>query len=152
MQEEVLSLSTEPSPSSEVISFDWSNLIEFCLHSSVPFQIVVNVIARRILRTIIDEGDSISILSSTAWKALGSLQLVLATDQILAFNRRPTSPLGILPHLPNTLGRKTVCIDVMVVQGPLNFNLLLGHDYVYAMKSIVSTLLELCIFPMMGRW
>ena len=36
MQEEVLSLSTGPSPSSEVISFDWSNLIEYSLHLSVP--------------------------------------------------------------------------------------------------------------------
>ena len=85
-QEEVLSVLTEPSPSSEAISFDLSNLTESHLHLSVPFQIVVNVTARRILRTIVDEGASVSILSSTAWKALGSPQLVLATDQILAFN------------------------------------------------------------------
>ena len=36
-QEEILSLSIEPSPSSEVISFDWSNLTESQLHLSVPF-------------------------------------------------------------------------------------------------------------------
>ena len=83
MQEEVLSLSMGPSPSSEVISFDWSNLTESCLHSSVPFQIVLNVTTRRILRTIVNEGASVSILSSTAWKALGSPQLVPSTDQIL---------------------------------------------------------------------
>ena len=75
-QEEVLSLSTEPSLSSEAISFDWSNLTESHLHSSVPFQIVLNVTARWILHTIVDEGASASILSSTAWKALGSPQLV----------------------------------------------------------------------------
>ena len=75
-----MSISTEPSPSSEVISFDWSNLTEFHLHSSVPFQIVVNVTARWILRTIVDEGTSVSILSSAAWKALGSPQLVPAID------------------------------------------------------------------------
>ena len=46
---------------------------------------------------------------------------MLATDQILAFNRRPTAPLGILPHFPITLEGKIVCIDVMVVQGPLDF-------------------------------
>ena len=67
-----MSLSTKPSPSTEVISFDWSNLTESHLHLSVPFQIVVNVTPRRILRTIVDEGASISILSSTTWKALGS--------------------------------------------------------------------------------
>ena len=41
MQEEVLYISIEPYPSSEVISFDWSNLIEYHLHSSVTFQIFV---------------------------------------------------------------------------------------------------------------
>ena len=86
----------------------------------------MNVTTRRILHTIVDEGASVSILSSTTWKALGSPQLVPATDQILDFNRIPTTPLQILPHLPITLGGKTICIDVMVVQGPLYFNLRLG--------------------------
>ena len=36
-QEKILFVSTEPSPSSEVISFDWSNLTEYRLQSSVPF-------------------------------------------------------------------------------------------------------------------
>ena len=67
-----------------------------------------------ILRTIVDEGDFVSILSSTTWKAIGSPQLVLASDEILDFNKRPISPLGILPHFPITLGGKIVCIDVMV--------------------------------------
>ena len=67
-----MSLLKEPSQSSEVISFEWSNLIESRLHSSVPFQIVVNVTARRILRTIVDKGASVSILSSTTWQALVS--------------------------------------------------------------------------------
>ena len=71
-QGEILSIFIEPSPSNEFISFDWSNLIESRLHSSVPFQIVVNFTARRILHNIVDEGASISILSSIAWKYLGS--------------------------------------------------------------------------------
>ena len=66
-----MSVSTEPSLSSEVISFD-CNLTESHPHLSVPFQIVLNVTTRRILHTIVDEGASISILSSTAWKDLGS--------------------------------------------------------------------------------
>ena len=139
------------SPSSEVISFDWRNLKESHLHSSVPFQIVVNVTARRILCTIVDEGASFSILSSIAWQALGSPQLMLATNQILAFNRIPTAPLGTLPYFPITLGGKTVCIDVMVVQGPLDFNILLGCDYVYAVKVVVSTLFRVIHFPHDGK-
>ena len=39
----------------------------------------------------------------------------------------------------------------MVVQGPLYFNLLLGHDYVYAMKVIVSTLFRVMHFPHDGK-
>ena len=73
-----------------------------------------------------------------------------AIDQILAFNRRPTAPFGILPYFHITLGGKTICIDVMVVQGPLDFNLLLGHDYFYEMKVVVSTLFRVMHFPMMG--
>ena len=39
----------------------------------------------------------------------------------------------------------------MVVQGPLDFNLLLGRDYVYAMKAIVSTLFRVIHFPHDGN-
>ena len=39
----------------------------------------------------------------------------------------------------------------MVVQGPLDFNLLLGHDYVYAMKAVVSTLFRVMHFPHDGK-
>ena len=74
-----------------------------------------------------------------------------AIDQILAFNHRPTAPLGILPYFPITLGGKTIYIDVMVFQGPLDFNLLLGHDYVYSMKAVVSTLFRVMHFPHDGK-
>ena len=123
-----------------LILFDWSNLTEYHLHLSVPFHIAMRVATKSILRTIIDEGASVSILSSTTWQAIGSLLLVPATNQILDFNRIPTTPLGILPQFPINLEGKTVFIDVMVVQGPLDFNILLGRDYVYAMKVVVSTL------------
>ena len=74
-----------------------------------------------------------------------------ATDQILDFNRRPTPPFGVLPQLPITLEGKNIYIDVMVVQGPLDFNMLLGRDYVYAMKDVVSTLFQVMYFPHDGN-
>jgi hypothetical protein len=52
---------------------------------------------------------------------------------------------------PRDCIRKTVFIDVMVVQDPLDFTLLLGQDYVYAMKAIVSTLFRVISFPHDGR-
>ena len=35
----------------------------------------------------------------------------------------------------------------MVVQGPLDFNLVPGCDYIYAMKAVVSTLFRVMHFP-----
>ena len=101
--------------------------------------------------TIIDEGASMSILSSTSWQALGSPPLVCVTQNLMAFNRGTSQPLGILPQLPITLGGKFVYINVMVVPGPLDYNLLLGCDYVYDMGIIVSTLFRMMCFPHEGR-
>lgn len=39
----------------------------------------------------------------------------------------------------------------MVVRGPLDFNLFLGRDYVYAMKAIISTLFCVMSFPHNGN-
>jgi hypothetical protein len=58
--------------------------------------------------------------------------------------------LGVLPQLPISLGGKIVLVDVIVVQGPLDFNMLLGRDYVYAMKYVVSTLFGVMHFPHNG--
>jgi hypothetical protein len=100
---------------------------------------------------LIDEGSFVSILSSFAWKALGCPHLAPVTQNLLAFNRRTSQPLGTLPQFSVTLGGKTIFIDVMVVQDPLDFALLLGRDYVYAMKAIVSTLFCVIYFPHDGR-
>ena len=143
-------VSTEPPPSTEVFSFDWNRLTEPRLPSSIPFQIIVKAGGRDIHRTQVDEGASVSILSSTVWKALGSPQLAPITQNLKAFNRTISEPLGILPKFSITLEGKTVCIDLMVVRGPLDFNLLLGRDYVYAMKAVVSTLFRVMSFPHNG--
>jgi hypothetical protein len=142
---------TKPPPSNEAILFDWGVLTRPRLPSHVPFQIIVQVRGRDVPQTLIDEGASISILSSVAWYALGCLQLALVTQNLLAFNRRTSQPLGILPQFPVTLGGKTIFIDVMVVRDPLDFSFLLGWDYVYAMKSLVSTLFHVISFPHDGR-
>jgi hypothetical protein len=73
-----------------------------------------------------DEGASISILPSNAWKDLGSPQLAWVNQNMLDFNKRITPPLGILPRLPFILGGKIVYIALMVVHNPLDFNFLLG--------------------------
>jgi hypothetical protein len=134
-------------PSNEAIHFDWGVLTGPRLPSHIPFQITVQVCGRDIPQTLIDEGSFVSILSSFAWQALGCPPLAPVTQNLLSFNRRTSQHLWTLPQFPVTLGGKNVFIDVMVVQDPLDFSLLLGRDYVYAMKAIVSTLFCVIYFP-----
>lgn len=101
--------------------------------------------------TIIDEGVSLSIVSPTSWKSLGSPLLLLEIRNLIGFDKGTSRPLGILPNLPITLRMKTVHLNVMVVQGPLDYTLLLGCDYIYSMGAIVSLLFRVKCFPHEGR-
>jgi hypothetical protein len=76
---------------------------------------------------------------------------VPVTQNLFTFIRITIHPLGILPQFPINLGGKTFFIGVMVVQDPLDFDLLLGQYYVYAMKDIGSTLFHVISFPHDGR-
>jgi hypothetical protein len=69
----------EPPPSTEVILFDWGALTGPRLPSHIPFQIIVQVRGRDVPQTLIDEGASVSILSSVAWYSLGCPQLAPVT-------------------------------------------------------------------------
>jgi hypothetical protein len=129
-----------PPPSPKMVSFDWNDLVEPCLPSSATFQIRVEVNSTNIYHCIVDEGASSSILSSSVWKVLGSPKLVSALHEMLDFDRRPSEYLEVLSQFPISLGGNIVHVDVIVVQGTLDFNMLLGHDYVYAMNVVVSTL------------
>jgi hypothetical protein len=141
----------EPPPSNETILFNWGLLTGPHLPSHIPFHIIVQVCGQDVPQMLIDEGASISILSSIAWQALGCPQLAPVTQNLLAFKRTTSQPLGTLPQFPVTLGGKIVFIDFMLVQDPLDFALLLGRDYVYSMKAIVSTLFRVISFPHDGR-
>jgi hypothetical protein len=87
----------EPPPSYEAIRFDWGVLTGPHLPSHIPFHIIVQVCGRDIPQTLIDEGASVSILSSFTWQALGCPPLAPVMQNLLAFNRRTSQPLGTLP-------------------------------------------------------
>jgi len=70
------SIYSVPPPSNLVVSFNWNLLGRPRLPSNVPFRIIVQTYKMVMVGTIIDEGASVSILSSTAWKALGSPSLL----------------------------------------------------------------------------
>jgi len=117
----------------------------------VPFQITVQIYNIPAPSTLIDECEYVSILSSTTWQALGSPQFVPITQNLLAFNRGTSQLLGILPKFPITLGGKVIYLDMMVVQGPLDFNLILVRDYVYVMGALISSLFRVICFSHEGR-
>ena len=72
-------------------------------------------------------------------------------SRLLEFNKKTSEPLGVLPQFPIMLGGKSINIYVMVVQGPLEFNFFLRHDYIYSMKVVVSTLFRVIQFPHNGN-
>ena len=54
--------------------------------------------------------------------------------------------MGILAQTLVTLGEKTVLVDFMVIEDPLDFNMILGRDYVYAIQVVVSTFFRVMYF------
>ena len=65
-----------PPPSPRIASFDWDSLVEPRLPSHAPFQIKVKVEPYTIAHCIVDEGASVSVLSTRAWQGMGSPSLV----------------------------------------------------------------------------
>ena len=49
------------------------------------------------------------------------------------------------------LARKTVMIAIEVVNAQLDYDLLLGRSYMYAMQEVASTVFRLMMFPTKGR-
>jgi hypothetical protein len=81
---------------------------------------------------------------------LGSSELVSALHELLYFDRCPSEYLVILPQFPISLDDNTILIDVIVVQGSLDLNILLGCDYVCAMNNFMSMLFRVLHFPHNG--
>jgi hypothetical protein len=44
-----------------------------------------------------------------------------------------------------------VCVEVEVVDAPLNYNLLLGRSWTYAMQAVVATVFRVLLFPHEGQ-
>jgi hypothetical protein len=121
----------------------------------VAFQIVVahpmKTFTRNIFRTVVDEGASTCVMSLACWKAIGQPELSPSPTLLTAFDGRSFRPHGIIPSFPVQLGGKTVCVEVEVVDAPIDYNLLLGRSWTYAMKVMVATIFQVLLFPHEGR-
>jgi hypothetical protein len=121
----------------------------------VAFQIVVahptKTFTRNIFRTVVDEGASTCVMSLACWKAIGQPELSPSPTLLTAFDGRSFRPHGIIPSFPVQLGGKTVCVEVEVVDAPIDYNLLLGRSWTYAMQAVVATVFRVLLFPHEGR-
>ena len=68
-----------------------------------------------------------------------------------AFDGWGFQPHGLISALVVEMGGKTVSIQVEVVDAPLDYNLLLGRNWFYAMTAVASTVFRMVQFPHLGR-
>ena len=125
------------------------HLSDVKIHLPYHVALSIDVIhgGKTIGRAIIDEGDSTCVMSLSCWKALESLELVPSNTLLTAFNGRSFHPHGILPAFEIKLAGKVVSIEVEVIDAPLDYNLLLGRNWTYAMSTIASVVFHVVVFP-----
>jgi hypothetical protein len=135
-----------------------TRLITFDLDSGEPrlpaliaFQIPVKIRNITVHRCIIDEGASTCIMSKTVWQKLGSPELIPSAITLRAYDGRPSSPEGLFQNVPVELGGKTILIDIEVIDAPLDYNILFGRSYMYAMKAVASSVFRTMMFPHNGK-
>ena len=68
-----------------------------------------------------------------------------------AFDGHIFKPHGIVPSFPITLGGKTMTVEVEVVDAPIDYNLLLGRSWTYAMEAVPSSYFRCIKFPHEGK-
>jgi hypothetical protein len=90
-------------------------------------------------------------MSKTVWQKLGSLELIPSAITLRAYDERPSSPEGLFQNVPVELGGKTILIDIKVINAQLDYNILLGHSYMYAMKAVASSVFWTIMFPHNGK-
>jgi hypothetical protein len=126
-----------------------------CLPHYVAFHIVVayatKSLTQNIFCTVVDDGASTCVMSSACWKAIVQLELSSSSTLLTVFDGRYFRPHVIIPSFPMQLEGKTMCVEVEVVDAPLDYNILLGRSWTYTMTMVVSTIFWVLCFPHEGR-
>jgi hypothetical protein len=133
-----------------LITFDLDSC-EPRLPAAVAIQIPVKIRNITVHRCIIDEGASTCIMSKTVWQKLGSPDLLPSAITLRAYDGRPSSPEGLFQNVPVELGGKTILIDIEVIDAQLDYNILFGRTYMYAMKAVASSVFRTIMFPHNGK-
>jgi hypothetical protein len=140
------------------IDQDTSNVIMFNLEHfksrlshQLAFQIQSVVCGKNVHHTILDEGASTCVMSLACWRSVGSPTLNQSPTTLKEFDGCGFKPYGILSSLTVEVGGKTAYVEVEVVDSPLDYNLLLGRSWFYAMTVVASSVFRTLQFPHQGK-
>jgi len=133
-----------------VLTFDMLNVKKRHPHH-MAFQIKSTYQKTNIFRTVIDEGASTCVMSMSCWKAIGSPLSIPSPTLLMTFDGHSHRLHGIILTFPICVGGKVVNIEVEIVDVNLDYNLLLGKNWIYEMDAIVSSLFRILCFPHEGR-
>ena len=73
-----------------------------------------------------------------------------SSTTLKSFDGKTYTPYGILSNLEVELGGKTIEIYVEVINRNLDYNILLGRPWIYAMAAIALTYFRKIAFPFQG--
>jgi len=90
-------------------------------------------------------------MSISCWKDIRAPQAIPSPTLLTTFDGHSHRPHGIIPTFLVCVGGKVVNIKVEIVDANMDYNLLLGRNWIYEMDAIVSSLFHILYFPHEGR-
>ena len=88
---------------------------------------------------------------ASVWKQLRSPELAPSTITLCAWDGHASQPIGLFRNCPITIAGKTICFVVEVIDALLEYNILLGRSYTYAMSVVPSAVHRKILFPHNGK-
>jgi hypothetical protein len=135
---------------SNPITFNLDYSMERLSHH-LAFQIQIFVGGKNIHHNVLDEGTSTYVMSFSCWRALGSPKLGRSSTTLKVFDGCGFQPHRLLQSIIVTLKGKIVSVDIEVVDAPLDYNLLLGRSWFYAITAVTSLVFPILRFPHQGK-
>ena len=112
-----------------------------------PLYIKAYLNGRPVSKVLIENGSAVNVMSLRMLRALGrSINDLIETEEVVfAFIGEVSKTLGILP-IDITIGSKTILSIFFVIDSTVNYNILLGRDWINANRCVSSSLHQFLLF------
>jgi hypothetical protein len=77
-------------------------------------------------------------MSKTIWKKLGSPELIPLSITLRDYDGQPSSSEGLFQNVPVEIRGKNILINIEVIDALLDYKILFGSSYMYAIKGVAS--------------